>query len=100
MSFMLAVVVTQPLYTTMSDVLGRNVPLYASFVLFIVGSVIFALAQSMAVLILGRIFQGLGAGGLDVLGEMIVADTTSLQERPLYLGILALPMSAGSIAGP
>ncbi|KAK5655829.1 hypothetical protein OQA88_5368 [Cercophora sp. LCS_1] len=99
-SFMLAVVVTQPLYTSTSDVLGRKIPLYASFVLFIAGSVIFSIAQSMSTLIAGRILQGLGAGGIDVLGEIVVADMTTLKERPLYLGLLAIPMSVGSILGP
>ncbi|KAK0623889.1 major facilitator superfamily domain-containing protein [Immersiella caudata] len=99
-SFMLAVVITQPLYTSTSDVLGRKIPLYASFLLFIAGSIIFAVAESMAVVIAGRILQGLGAGGIDVLGEIIVADMTTLKERPLYLGLLAIPMSAGSILGP
>ncbi|KAK4450481.1 major facilitator superfamily domain-containing protein [Podospora aff. communis PSN243] len=99
-SFMLAVVVTQPLYTSTSDVLGRKLPLYTSFVLFIAGSIIFAVAQDMTVLIVGRILQGLGAGGIDVLGEIIVADMTTLKERPLYLGLLAIPMLAGSVLGP
>ncbi|KAK1749646.1 MFS general substrate transporter [Echria macrotheca] len=99
-SFLLAVVVTQPLYTSTSDVLGRKIPLYIAFVLFLAGSIVFSLAQNMGALIAGRILQGLGAGGIDVLGEIIVADMTTLKERPLYLGLLAVPMSVGSILGP
>lgn len=99
-SFLLAVVVTQPLYTSFSDVFGRMFPLYLAFLLFGVGSIVFAVADSMAVIILGRVLQGLGGGGLDVLGEIIVADITSLKERPLYLGLLAVPMALGSILGP
>ena len=97
---MLAVVVTQPLYTSTSDVLGRKPPLYCSFLLFVAGSIVFSLSQDMPTLIAGRILQGLGAGGIDVLGEIIVADMTTLKERPLYLGLLAVPMSVGSILGP
>ncbi|KAK0633848.1 major facilitator superfamily domain-containing protein [Immersiella caudata] len=99
-SFLLAVVVTQPLYTSTSDVLGRKPPLHAAFFLFVAGSIVFALAGNMSVLIAGRILQGLGAGGIDVLGEIIVADMTTLKERPMYLGWLAVPMSVGSILGP
>ena len=54
----------------------------------------------MPVLILGRILQGLGGGGLDVLSEIILADITSLKERPLYLGLYALPMAGGGVCGP
>ncbi|KAL1849090.1 hypothetical protein Plec18170_007749 [Paecilomyces lecythidis] len=54
----------------------------------------------MAVLIVGRVLQGLGGGGLDVLSEVIVADITTLHERAVYIGLLSLPMAAGCIAGP
>ena len=99
-SFVLAVVVVQPIYTSVSNVLGRMVPLYASFLLFVIGSIVLAIAKDMAVLIVGRILQGLGAGGLDVLNEIILADITTLNERPLYLGMLAIPMAGGSVLGP
>ncbi|KAL8753774.1 MAG: hypothetical protein Q9184_005325 [Pyrenodesmia sp. 2 TL-2023] len=98
--FLLAVVVVMPIITSLSDVLGRKIPLYASFIIFITGSIVFAVANSMGVLILGRVLQGLGGGGLDVLGEVILADITSLKERPLYLGLFSIPMAGGAICGP
>ncbi|KAI0403549.1 MFS general substrate transporter [Xylaria palmicola] len=99
-AFILGVTITQPVYVSVSDVLGRKGPLYASMVLFATGSIIFAAAPNMAALIAGRVIQGLGAGGLDVLEEMILADITSLKERPLYLSAIALAIATGSIAGP
>ncbi len=90
----------QPIYTTISDVVGRKAPLYASIFFFAVGSIVFALANSMSIVILGRVLQGLGGGGLDVLQEIILADITSLKERPLYLGLLAIPMAVGTVLGP
>lgn len=68
--------------------------------LFAVGSLIFALAHNMTGVIAGRVLQGLGGGGLDVLGEIIVADITTLKDRAVYLGIMAIPTAAGSIMGP
>ncbi|KAK2600095.1 hypothetical protein QQS21_005181 [Conoideocrella luteorostrata] len=53
--FLLAVVAVMPIVTSLSDVLGRQIPLYASFIIFIAGSIIFAVANSMGVPILGRI---------------------------------------------
>ncbi|KAL8927688.1 MAG: hypothetical protein Q9172_001248 [Xanthocarpia lactea] len=100
LSFILAVVITQPIYSSISDVLGRKLPLYTSFLFFFAGSIIFAIANNMSVLIAGRVLQGLGAGGLDVLGEVILSDITTLKERPLYLGLFALPMAGGGISGP
>ena len=100
LSFILAIVITQPIYITISDVLGRKIPLYAAFLFFFIGSIVFGVANNMPVLIVGRILQGLGGGGLDVLSEIILADITSLKERPLYLGLYALPMAGGGVCGP
>ncbi|KAF7513293.1 hypothetical protein GJ744_009714 [Endocarpon pusillum] len=100
LSFILALVITQPIYTNVSDVLGRKIPLNIAFLLFFVGSIVFAVANTMPVLLGGRILQGLGGGGLDVLAEVILADLTTLKERPLYLGLFALPMAGGGICGP
>ncbi|CAG8974566.1 hypothetical protein HYALB_00004362 [Hymenoscyphus albidus] len=68
--------------------------------LFTIGCIVFAVANSMVVLIAGRLIQGLGAGGLDVLEEIILADITTLKERPLYLGAIAVAIATGSILGP
>ncbi|GAB7347259.1 hypothetical protein MBLNU459_g3351t1 [Dothideomycetes sp. NU459] len=98
--FLLAVVVVQPVYMSTSDVIGRKIPLYTAFLLFFVGSIVFATAPNMGVVIAGRTIQGLGGSGLDVLNEVITADMTTLKERPLYLSLLAIPMAAGAILGP
>lgn len=98
--FLLAVVAVMPIITSLSDVLGRKIPLYASFLIFIIGSIVFAVANSMSILILGRVMQGLGGGGLDVLAEVVLADLTTLKERPLYLALFSIPMAGGAICGP
>ena len=51
-------------------------------------------------LIIGRTIQGLGGAGLDVLPEVILTDITTLKERPLYLGLLNLPVAIGTVFGP
>ncbi|KAK2024332.1 MFS general substrate transporter [Colletotrichum zoysiae] len=99
-SYLLAVTVTQPLYAALSDVLGRESCLYAAYMLFAVGSIVFGLAKTMSGVIAGRVLQGLGGGGLDVLSEIVVTDMTTLQERSLYLGLMAIPTALGSVLGP
>lgn len=100
LAFTLTVVISLPIYASASDVLGRMIPLYTCYVLFLVGSVVFATANSMAVVIIGRLLQGLGGGGLDVLNEILIVDITTLKERPLYIGLMAVPMALGTITGP
>ncbi|KAF2686933.1 MFS general substrate transporter [Lentithecium fluviatile CBS 122367] len=99
-AFILAVSVIQPIYVTISDVLGRRIPQFAALALFFVGAIVFAVANDMATAIAGRSLQGLGGGGLDVLSEVIVTDMTTLKERPLWVGQLAFPMAVGCILGP
>lgn len=119
-AFTLAVAISQPIYLSISDAIGRKIPLYAAMVLFTVGSILFAIAQSIMVVFTGRLIQGLGgyastrhsrpakniltlnvdSGGLDILQEIIIVDMTSLKERPMYLALMALPIAVGSIMGP
>lgn len=59
-AFTLAVAISQPLYLAISDAIGRKAPLYTAMVLFTVGSILFAVAETMTVAIVGRLIQGLG----------------------------------------
>ncbi|KAF4632900.1 hypothetical protein G7Y89_g5221 [Cudoniella acicularis] len=99
-SFILAVAVTQPLYSSVSDVLGRKLPLYISMVIFTGGSIIFATANTMSVVVVGRLFMGLGGGGMDMLSGIILTDLTTLRERPLWLGVNMGFAAIGTVAGP
>ncbi|KAH7306036.1 major facilitator superfamily domain-containing protein [Stachybotrys elegans] len=99
-AFMLGVAVSQPIYVSLSDVLGRKLPLYASMVLFAVGCILFATAESISTVVAGRALQGLGGGGLDVLESIILTDMTTLSERPLWMGLMAIPVALGTILGP
>lgn len=99
-SFILIETIVQPIYTSVSDVFGRKLPLYVAFALFGIGSVVFAVSQSLPVVIVGRVVQALGGGGLDVLNEVIIADITTLNERAFYIGLISIPMALGTILGP
>lgn len=97
---MLGIAVAQPICATFSNVIGRKLPLYLSIILYAIGSVVFALSKNMTVLIIGRTLQGLGGGGLDVLQAIILADITTLKERPIYFGVIGVPIAVGHIMGP
>ncbi|KAI8626906.1 MFS general substrate transporter [Xylariaceae sp. FL1651] len=100
LTFLLAVVVTQPLYVSASDVIGRKIMLNIAFFFFFIGSIVFATAPSMPAVIVGRLVQGLGGGGLDVLNEVLLCDITTMKERSLWLGLLSIPLATGFIFGP
>lgn len=89
-----------PVYTGLSEVVGRKLPLYVAFFLFTAGSIVFATARSLPVVIFARALQGSGCGGLDVLNEILVADITTLRERAFYIGLVSIPFALGSVLGP
>jgi MFS family permease len=90
----------QPVWASISNEFGRKPPLYISIGLFFIGSIVFATAQTMGTIIVGRVLQGLGGGGIDVLVQVILADMTTLEERSTYLGLMAIPSAVGNIMGP
>ncbi|KAJ5727637.1 MFS transporter [Penicillium malachiteum] len=90
----------QPVWASISDAFGRKPPLFVSMGLFFIGSIVFAIAKNMNTIIIGRVLQGFGGGGIDVLSEVILADMTTLQERSKYLGLMGIPSAIGNILGP
>ncbi|KAJ5721869.1 MFS transporter [Penicillium malachiteum] len=90
----------QPVWASISDAFGRKPPLFVSMALFFIGSIVFAIAENMDTIIIGRVLQGFGGGGIDVLSEIILADMTTLQERSKYLGLMGIPSAIGNILGP
>ncbi|KAF2272262.1 MFS general substrate transporter [Westerdykella ornata] len=99
-AYILGIAVTQPIYASISDVVGRKYALYASILLFGIGCIIFATATEMNVIVAGRLIKGLGGGGLDVLQTIILCDITTLKERPRWLGVLSMANAVGAVTGP
>lgn len=100
LGYSLCGLVMQPVWASLSHAFGRKYPLHVSVALFFVGSIVFALAQNMNAVIAGRVLQGLGGGGIDVLASVVLADMTTLEERSKFLGLMAIPSAAGNILGP
>ncbi|CAI7585865.1 unnamed protein product [Penicillium glandicola] len=100
LAYTLCSLVMQPICASISNVFGRKPLLYISIGLFFIGSIVFATAQNMGTIIVGRVLQGLGGGGIDVLVQVILADMTTLEERSTYLGLMAIPSAVGNIMGP
>jgi EmrB/QacA subfamily drug resistance transporter len=99
-SYLLALTVSTPLWGKLGDQYGRKVFFQAAIVIFLVGSVLSGLSQSMFELIAFRAFQGLGAGGLMVGAQAIVGDIVSPRERGRYVGLFGGVFGLASVVGP
>jgi len=97
---LLATTVSTPLWGKFSDLTNRKVLLQVALVLFVLASVAAGFSQNTATLITFRVFQGLGAGGLTALVQVVMSDIISPRERGRYMGYLGAVMSVGTIGGP
>lgn len=88
------------LYGKISDLFGRRIVFQAAIAIFIIGSVLAGLSQSMMQLIIFRGLQGLGGGGLMVLPFAIIGDILSPRERGRYTGYLGSVFAFSSVTGP
>ena len=99
-AYLLASTVSTPLWGKLGDLYGRKRFFQAAIVLFLIGSVLSGLSQSMLELILFRAVQGLGGGGLIVGAQSIIGDIVSPRDRGRYVGLFGAVFGASTVLGP
>src|ERR1051325_8645129 len=99
-AYLLAATITGPLYGKLGDLYGRKKVLQTAIVVFLVGSVLCGLAQSMTQLIAFRALQGLGAGGLMVVTLAVVADIIPPRQRGADPGYFGAVLGLATVIAP
>jgi len=99
-STLLATTVSTPIWGKLADLLNRKLLIQLALGLFVLGSALAGFSQNPEMLITFRVVQGLGAGGLTALSQIIMADIISPRDRGRYMGLFGGIMAVGTIGGP
>ena len=97
---LLATAVSTPIWGKFADLFNRKLLIQIALVIFVVGSALAGFSQDTDTLIGFRVLQGLGAGGLAALSQIIMADIISPRDRGRYAGLFGAVMALGTVGGP
>jgi EmrB/QacA subfamily drug resistance transporter len=97
---LLAATATTPIWGKLADLFNKKTLVQVAIVVFVVGSLLSALAQNVTELIAARALQGVGVGGLQSLVQIVIAAMIPPRERGRYNGYLGAVMAVANVAGP
>jgi EmrB/QacA subfamily drug resistance transporter len=99
-SYLLMQAVTTPIFGKLADLYGRKPVFIAGVTIFLAGSLLCGLSQSMGMLVLFRFIQGIGAGAVLPMSATLAGDLYSIRERGRIQAYLASVWGLSSIIGP
>ncbi len=89
----------QPSYASFSHIFGRKPVILVALTFFAVGAIVAALSKNFTELLVGRSLQGVGAGGIISLTEVVITDMVPLRERGKWFGFISGMWAVGSVSG-
>ncbi|MER7775641.1 MFS transporter [Streptomyces sp. NPDC096191] len=99
-AYLLTSTVGLPIYGKLGDLFGRKGVFQFAILVFVVGSALAGRAQTMDQLIAFRAVQGVGAGGLMIGVQAIIADIVPPRERGRFMGLIGAAFGLASVGGP
>ncbi len=99
-AYMVALTVAVPIYGKLGDLYGRRRLMLFGLGTFTLASLFCGMSQTMEQLVLARVLQGIGAGGMVSISQAIIGDIVPPRERGRYQGYFSSMYAAASVAGP
>ncbi|MFI6895785.1 MFS transporter [Streptomyces sp. NPDC050256] len=97
---LLAMTATTPLWGKLSDLFSKKLLVQIALVIYVAGSVVAGLSTSSGMLIVCRVVQGIGVGGLSALAQIVMAAMIAPRERGRYSGYLGAVFAIATVGGP
>ncbi|WP_454191466.1 MDR family MFS transporter [Paenibacillus sp. Marseille-Q7038] len=99
-AYMVAMMAGMPIYGKLSDMYGRKRFFLFGLTVFIIGSALCGLSQTMGQLIAFRVIQGIGGGALMPIAFTIIFDLFPVEKRGKMTGLLGAVFGLSSVVGP
>ncbi|MGW6455244.1 MFS transporter [Streptomyces sp. NPDC055078] len=99
-AYLLTATIGLPVYGKLGDLFGRKGVFQFAIVVFVIGSALAGWSRTMDQLIAFRAVQGIGAGGLMIGVQAIIADIVPPRDRGRYMGLIGAAFGLASVAGP
>jgi EmrB/QacA subfamily drug resistance transporter len=97
---LLTTTASTPIWGKLADLFSKKVLVQIAIMIFVIGSIGAGLAASMELLIGWRAVQGIGAGGLQALVQVVIAALIPPRERGRYSGYMGAVLAAATVSGP
>ena len=99
-AYLIAITIAAPVYGRLGDAFGRRRLMLAALAIFMIASLLCALAPSIELLTAARVLQGLGGGGLMVSAFAMIGELFEPRERAKYQGYSSAAFTLASVVGP
>ncbi|CAM3092812.1 Multidrug resistance protein 3 [Arthrobacter ulcerisalmonis] len=97
---LLANAATTPIWGKLADLYNKKVLVQLSIIIFVAGSVMAGLSQTIPLLLGARVIQGIAMGGLTALAQAIIGTMIPPRNRGKYSGYMGAVMAVGTAGGP
>lgn len=97
---LLANAATTPIWGKLADLFDKKLLVQLSIIIFVAGSVMAGLSETIPLLLTARVIQGIAMGGLTALAQAIIGSMIPPRDRGKYSGYMGAVMAVGTAGGP
>lgn len=97
---LLANAATTPIWGKLADLFNKKLLVQLSIIVFVAGSVMAGLSETIPLLLVARVIQGIAMGGLTALAQAIIGTMIPPRNRGKYSGYMGAVMAVGTAGGP
>ncbi|WP_199256971.1 MFS transporter [Tomitella fengzijianii] len=97
---LLTMTATTPIWGKFADLFSKKALTQLALLIYLAGSIVAGLADGIGVLIVARLIQGIGMGGLSALVQIVIASMITARDRGKYFGYLGAVFAVATVSGP